>query len=233
MVDAIILAGGLGTRLRSTVPDLPKSLAPIQGIPFLDYLLDQIEQAGVVKKIILAIGYKGEMILERYQKIRRKTALDYSIEKKPLGTGGAIQKALQKTSSSRVFVFNGDSFIFCNLETMFANYQPYLTMAYTFVEETSRYGTLELDATKKIIAFYEKQLGKGAGFINAGIYLFDRKIFHRSLPEAFSFEKELLPSLIQEGMYGYFSKGPLIDIGTQESYFNAQTVQIFREMKEV
>jgi D-glycero-alpha-D-manno-heptose 1-phosphate guanylyltransferase len=104
-----------------------------------------------------------------------------------------------------------------------------LTMAYSFVEETSRYGTIELDATKRIVTFQEKQPGKGAGFINAGIYLFDRKLFHRSLPEAFSFETEFLPHLLQEGMYGYFSKGPLIDIGTKESYLDAQTVQILSE----
>ena len=222
MVDAIILAGGLGTRLREAVPHLPKPLAPIHGVAFLDLLLDQIEQAGIVDKIILALGYQSEAIVQHYREKKRSIPIEYSIEETPLGTGGATQKALEKADSSLVFVFNGDSYLSCHLRTMLAHYCDSFVMAYTHVTDASRYGKIEIDEKNRVIAFQEKQYATEPGFVNAGIYLFDRKIYDRPLPKSFSLEKDLLPSLLQEGIYGFYCDGLFIDIGTKESYGLAQ-----------
>ncbi len=228
MVDAIILAGGLGTRLRDTVPHLPKPLAPIRGVAFLDLLLEQIEQSGVVKKIILALGYKADAVIERYSKRPRGLPIEFSVEEIPLGTGGAVVKALEKTDSSPFFVFNGDSYLACSLSEMVRKFRSPAMIAYTHVEESSQYGKLEIDPEGKITAFYEKQPILEAGFVNGGVYLFDPKIFERHsdygkmLPAVFSLERELFPQLIQEGLFGFHAEGIFSDIGTKDSYQKAQ-----------
>ncbi len=220
--DAIILAGGLGTRLRETVPYLPKSLAPINGMAFLDLILDYIEQSRVVAKVILALGYKSEMIWKHCQTKKWTIPIEYSIEEIPLGTGGAVKKALGSVDSPLTFIFNGDSFLGCNLKEMIAHHRPSLTMAYTHVENASRYGTIEIGKNKRIVAFHEKRCVTEPGFINAGIYLCDRAVFNRPLPESFSLEKEFFPLLLEQGMHGFHCKAPFIDIGTKESYCLAQ-----------
>jgi len=217
--DAIILAGGLGTRLRETVPDLPKPLAFVNGRPFLDILIEQIECSGIIGRVVLALGYKADAIVDYYKKKNYK----FSIEKKPLGTGGAIAKAIKHTKSSQVFVFNGDSFFACPLREMAQTHRGILTLACAQVEDTSSYGRVELDKNSQVKTFSEKG-AKGSGLINGGIYLFDRAIFDKTLPKSFSLECELIPQLIGKGIFGFTSSGVFIDIGTKESYNKAHSI---------
>jgi D-glycero-alpha-D-manno-heptose 1-phosphate guanylyltransferase len=224
MIDAIILAGGLGTRLRKAVPNVPKPLAPIQGVPFLDLLIDQIERSGVVKKIVLAVGYRAEEILKHFEIKPRRTPLLFSNETAPLGTGGAIRQAISYTDSDHVYVFNGDSYLNCSLCGMLTHFRSPMTMAFTRVADASRFGQLEIDSQNRIRAFREKENNPNPGWINGGIYLFDRKVFERSWPEAFSLEKDLFPLLLSEGIFGFQTDGLFIDIGTPESFAFAQTV---------
>jgi len=217
--DAIILAGGLGTRLREAVSHLPKVLASINGRPFLDILIEQIQRSGVIQKIVLAVGYKSEAIIDYY----RKAPFEFSIEEQPLGTGGAAAKAVERTKSSQVFVFNGDSFFACPLKEMAAAHRGKLTLACANVADTSAFGRVELDQNNRVQQFCEKGMG-GLGLINGGIYLFDREVFDAAFPQSFSLEKQLLPQLIAKGITGFVSDGFFIDIGTKESYARAQSV---------
>lgn len=224
MADAIILAGGLGTRLREAVPDRPKPLAPIQGVAFLDLLLDQLERSGVIDQIILAIGYKAETIVDHYHKQNRKVPIVFSVEEKPLGTGGAIKRALALTQTSPLFVLNGDSYLSCSLDKMLQDFRFPASLAYTHVENASRYGQIEIDSSERITAFREKDQTDRPGWINGGIYLFDRSIFE-SRPEVFSLEKDLLPALLVDGgVFGFRATDLFIDIGTPASFAAAQNL---------
>ncbi|MBS3905131.1 MAG: nucleotidyltransferase family protein [Simkania sp.] len=224
MVDAVILAGGLGTRLREAVPHLPKPLAPIRGVAFLDLLLEHIEQSGVVKKVVLAIGYKAEVVLEHFSKWSGRLELEFSFEETPLGTGGAVKKAIALTNTPRVFVMNGDSYLACPLGKMYECFHPPVTIAYTHVEDASRFGNIEFDVQGKVIAFHEKKANSLPGWINGGVYLFDRTVFDKNMPAVFSLEKDFFPGLIKEGMASFRVDGLFIDIGTPESYIKAQEI---------
>jgi len=224
MIDAIILAGGFGTRLREAVPNVPKPLAPINGVAFLDLLIEQIERAEVVKKIILAIGYKADLICEHFSKRKGKIPIAFSTEEKPLGTGGAVRKAIALSDSAQVLVLNGDSYLECSLTEMVDQFHAPMTMAYTRVDDAGRFGQVVVDPQGWIKAFREKEAKQSSGCINGGIYLFERKIFDRKWPEIFSLEKEMFPQLLYEGIYGFQTKGLFIDIGTPESFAFAQTI---------
>jgi D-glycero-alpha-D-manno-heptose 1-phosphate guanylyltransferase len=224
MIDAMILAGGLGTRLREAVPHVPKPLAPINGVAFLDLLLDQIERSGVVKKVVLAVGYKAEMIVDHIKASHRRIPIVFSREDQPLGTGGAVRQAIEMTDSDPVFVFNGDSYLECPLMEMARNFHEPMTLAYTYVEDASRFGQIIIDAQGRIQSFQEKQINRSPGWINGGIYLFDKKVFERKWPEAFSLEKEMFPALLKDGIFGFHTEGLFIDIGTPESFASAQLI---------
>ncbi|PIS03459.1 MAG: hypothetical protein COT85_00050 [Chlamydiae bacterium CG10_big_fil_rev_8_21_14_0_10_42_34] len=222
MIDCIVLAGGLGTRLKETVPDKPKPLAPIQGTPFLDLLLNQLPFAS---KIVLAVGYKASQIIDYYT--NSPLPLDFSIETTPLGTGGAIKHALQKTTTNDLLVLNGDSFLNLSFEPFIKAHQNAnadLTIASVHVENASRYGRLTLDSqTNKIVGFQEKSLNVEPGWINAGIYLMKRDLFENlDLGPTFSLEKEVFPHLLNKNVLSYPCSGTFIDIGTKESYLQAQ-----------
>ena len=216
--DAIILAGGLGTRLREAVPDVPKPLALINGIPFLDILLKQITSSKIIHNIVLAVGYKADMIIARYQ----NHGLLFSVEKKPLGTGGAIAKAIEQTTSDQVFVFNGDSYLACPLEKMAQEHKTVLTLACARVPDTTDFGRVKIEKGS-VKQFNEKGIS-GPGLINGGIYLFDRTIFTSPLPQTFSLEKHLIPNLLAQGIHAFICDGTFIDIGTTSSYTKAQTL---------
>lgn len=226
-MDCVILVGGFGKRLATVVPDCPKPLAEINGVPFLDLLLHQLAQFIAIEKVILAIGYLGHQIIQRYQRHQFPYQIGFSIEQTPLGTGGAIQKALQQTNSSPVLVMNGDSYLQFDLESMLLNHletNADLTLLYREVTDASRYGTLQIETGKKrILAFQEK--APGSGLVNAGVYLMHPS-FLRNLVfgEAYSFETEALPSLLSKRVFGYPCQGLFIDIGTPQSFLEAQTI---------
>ena len=227
-MDAIILAGGLGTRLKPVLSAVPKPLAPIGERPFLDILLKQLNPFKQIKKVILAIGYKAELIIQRYQGSHEyHFKIDFSVEDAPLGTGGAIKHALPLTTYDEVLILNGDSYVEFDLTDLHRTHienKASLTLVAVKVNDSERYGSVDIDlSTMRIIQFGEKQKTSGAGFINAGCYLLEKRILDR-IPEKqnISFEKQILPTLLEKRMYAKISKGKFIDIGTPESFFSAK-----------
>lgn len=221
--DAIVLAGGLGTRLQKIVSDVPKPLAPIKGTPFLDLLLSSLVASGQVDQIILAIGYKAELIRAYYA--HSPLPLLFSEETTPLGTAGALKQALPLAKTEEVWVLNGDSFFDISFEKMTLVHQAKkadLTMACKAVEEVSRYGSVAFDEEGRICSFQEKEAARGKGWINGGIYLMKKSLLDPF--SAFSLEKEVFPTLLNKRIFAYPSSGLFIDIGTEESYLQAQSV---------
>ena len=221
-IDTIILAGGLGTRLRQAVPDLPKPLAPVNGRPFLDILLRQLAAFAGIRKVVLAIGYKAEVIKTHYQGNHgHRFDLEFCVENVPMGTGGAILQALPFTGSRDVLVMNGDSYIDFDLERLLATHSERaaeVTMVVTEVEDTARFGSIKLDtSSSRVVEFVEKGSGGGRGFINAGCYLLARKVFEREPLQPVSFEKDILPRHLHS-TYAQVARGKFIDIGVPESY---------------
>ncbi|MEL6923114.1 MAG: HAD-IIIA family hydrolase, partial [Bacteroidota bacterium] len=222
---AIVLAGGLGTRLRSVVQDLPKPMAPVAGQPFLSYVLDYLAQQGI-RKVILSIGYKGTIIQDYYGDRFREMQLQYAVETVPLGTGGAIQLALQQCSETSCYVVNGDTLFEADLSAMAAAHNDAsadLSMALKQMQDFDRYGLVELDEAGQVQAFREKQYC-AAGLINAGVYLINRSIFEvAEFPGKFSFEKDLLEAQLSNLKFiGCPLEGYFIDIGIPTDFAKAQ-----------
>jgi D-glycero-alpha-D-manno-heptose 1-phosphate guanylyltransferase len=223
-VQAIILAGGLGTRLRSVVSDLPKTMAPIHDRPFLAYLLDALAGAEF-DSVVLAVGYKSEPIRAFFGDNYRVLRLRYSKEDEPLGTGGAIRLAMDKTTAPHVFVLNGDTYLELDHQAMMRTHleaQAGLTMAIKQVHDAGRYGALDID-DGRIRRFCEKGRN-GPGAINAGAYLIDRDLLSRyPLPLSFSFEVDFLAPRVNEiRPVAFWTEGMFIDIGVPEDYAHAQ-----------
>jgi len=224
-ITAVILAGGLGTRLRGVVSDRPKVLAEINGRPFLGYLLDQLSASGI-SRTVLCTGYLGEQVENSFGDSYRGMPLSYSREEQPLGTGGALRLALPLIGTGEAMVLNGDSF--CALDhrafhDFHAEKLATMSLCLTGVADVSRYGAVRLDRRGTILDFEEKGAASGAGTINAGIYLISRKVVETIAPEAVvSLEKEVIPGLIGSGLYGFNSRGRFIDIGIPADYQAAQ-----------
>ena len=221
---ALILAGGFGTRLHSAWPDRPKVLAPIAGRPFLSYLMDQLISTGF-HHVILCTGYKGEQIRETFGDEYNGLNIQYSQESVPLGTGGALRFALPLVSTASALVFNGDSYVNSNLQNFLVWYfenKPPAALLLTRLLDTRRYGQVEVDANSRVLNFEEKGARQGSGWINAGVYLFNRHLIE-SIPagKPISLERDIFPSLISRGLYGFRCQGAFIDIGTPESYAGA------------
>lgn len=226
MVCAIILAGGLGTRLAGVLPHLPKALAPIQQTPFLKILLQQLERAGILSKIILALGHKADNIQHFLKDQPCRVPIDFSIETSPLGTGGALLHALHKTSAKTLFVLNGDSYFDFHPSDFLAFHQTKgadISIACTYVKDSSRYGAVEIENfSHRITAFNEKTLTCQPGWVSAGIYLMERAILSQFSEGVYSLEKDFLPHLLKKTIFAYPHKGNFIDIGTPSSYNDAQ-----------
>ncbi|RKZ90985.1 MAG: D-glycero-D-manno-heptose 1-phosphate guanosyltransferase [Candidatus Parabeggiatoa sp. nov. 1] len=228
-MDAIILAGGLGTRLKPVVSEVPKPLAPIGDRPFLDLLLQQLDSFEQIEKVILAISYKAELIQQHYQgNDKYHFEIDFSIEDVPLGTGGAIKHALPFTTSNEVLILNGDSFVEFDLTDLHQTHienKANLTLVAVKVNDTERYGSVDIDmSTMRIAQFSEKQKTNGVGFINAGCYLLKKCLFNDITEgQKVSFEKQILPSLVEKKAYAQISTGKFIDIGTPKTYQQANS----------
>lgn len=222
--EVIVLAGGLGTRLKSVVPDIPKPMAPVQGKPFLAWLLDYLEKEHM-EHIILAVGYRHEMISRYFGDSHGKLRLTYCIEKEPLGTGGGIMQACNFLKGEEAFVLNGDTFFDIRLGRLHhfhAEKRAGLSLALKKMENFDRYGTVETDRDGRITAFHEKQLCK-SGLINAGVYCLHTRVFDEDLPEKFSFETRILEREYTGGrLFGKVFRGYFIDIGIPEDYQKAQ-----------
>ena len=223
--EAIILAGGFGTRLSHVVSNVPKPMAPVYGKPFLSYVLDRLVEAGV-QRIVLATGYKHEVIQAWFGNSYRGAEIVYSHEDTPLFTGGAIVQAARLLQSEDFIVLNGDTLFSIDLAqfyTFHTAHKANLSVALRSVEDTSRYGSVQCH-DDRITAFCEKAESQGAGAINGGIYAIRREwLLAQDLPTKFSFEKELMQPLAgKDGFYGLLCKDYFIDIGIPEDYFRAQ-----------
>lgn len=225
-LPALILAGGLGTRLRAVVPDQQKVLAPVGTRPFLTYVLDQLADAGIQTAVLCTghlAGQLEENLGDQYGSIRLK----YSRELSPLGTAGAIRLALAFVGSADAFVLNGDSHCRVDFAALTASHRQHgaaATIALARMADTSRFGRVELADGDAIADFTEKAATSGPGWVNAGIYLLNRDVIE-SIPAdtPASLERDVFPKLIGRGLFGYRSTGQLWDIGVPDEYNRAQT----------
>jgi D-glycero-alpha-D-manno-heptose 1-phosphate guanylyltransferase len=218
-LSAIVLAGGFGTRLKDIIKDIPKPMADINGKPFLEILLRYL-QKNSIKKAVLSAGYKQEKIIEYFKESFVGINIVYSKEDNPLGTGGAIKKALELIDDDNVFILNGDTFFNINLLDMKRFHLKNcadITIALKNMKNFDRYGAVALNKSR-VIRFEEKKNVK-SGYINGGVYILQKDIL-KDQKDIFSFEEYL--SKTKKNIYGYKSDGYFIDIGVPEDYLKAK-----------
>jgi len=219
MREAIVLAGGLGTRLRATVPDLPKAMAPVNGQPFMEILLSLLEKKGI-RRVVISVGYLSDMIIEHFGKSFNGIEIDYCVETELLGTGGAILAAFEKCQSDNILVLNGDTYIDVEQHIIEKFYlktnSP--SMVVKFVENTSKFGKVEI-SDDLVTKFCGKNI-VGSGYINVGFYFLNKNQFLGFEPnKRFSFEEDFLPKKIGNiAMHAHETDADLIDIGTPHGF---------------
>jgi D-glycero-alpha-D-manno-heptose 1-phosphate guanylyltransferase len=227
MYEAIILAGGLGTRLREAVPDLPKPMAPIAGRPFLAWQMDYLIRLGVTR-FILSVGYKADTIRDHFGDVYNNAVITYVEETQPLGTGGAIKFALQQATHERVFVFNGDTLCEVNLNDLrqlTSDHDESLGILVKHVNNAGRYGAIDFHSESKLVTTFGEKSSAVAGYINAGIYDVPRNLFENlSLDGNFSFETNVIPQMVGEQLYALQAGSFFIDIGIESDFVHAQSV---------
>lgn len=223
-MEAIILAGGRGTRLQAAVPGLPKPMAPVEGRPFLSWLLDYLGEQGF-DHVILSVGYRHKDIIDHFGYRHGSIILNYAVEDTPLGTGGAVLKSLEHTEEGRVFIVNGDTFLALDYPAMLRYHEAtgaQFTMSARQVNDVSRYGRVVTQGSR--LVSLEEKSSAGMGLINAGVYLLNRTIFSgQKLPKTFSLERDFLPAQLDSTYVSIFvTPGYFIDIGVPEDYQRAQ-----------
>ena len=224
-MKAIILAGGLGTRLASVTSNIPKPMAPIGSRPFLEYLLNDLVEQGT-EQAVLAVSYKWEVIQGHFGDSWRGMPLNYSVEAQPLGTGGAIRQALESLTDDDVLVLNGDTLFRADLASMentHRNGGARLSIALKQVADSGRFGRVDVSAAGVITRFLEKSTG-GPGWINGGIYMLKRELFTDfPMPARFSFELDLVePNIARIQPRAFQSDAYFIDMGIPEDYARAR-----------
>lgn len=223
--EAIVLAGGLGTRLREAVPDLPKCMAPVGGRPFLFYVINYLRSEGI-EKFIFSLGHKQEIIASYLADQFAALSYETSIEDEPLGTGGAIRLACHKTTEENVAVVNGDTLFKVNMEELSVFHDENnadCTVALKPMHHFDRYGVVEINPLGAIQNFKEKRFYE-KGYINGGTYAVNVPLLTKEkLAEKFSFEKDYLEKLsYKRRMFGLIQDHYFIDIGIPEDYNRAQ-----------
>lgn len=225
--DVIILAGGLGTRLAAVVSDVPKPMATVCGVPFLDHILSRLPLANI-SRLILAVGHKYKVISDYYQDSYKNIPIVYSIEREPLGTGGGIGMAMKYVSESSVVILNGDTCFDLDYECFWEQHsesRKLMTLALKQIQNPDRYGTVLLQEDT-IVRFDEKKEGLSTGLINGGVYWANKELLdYLPKSEKYSFEEEVLQAQVNNGHFGgYVSDELFIDIGIPEDYERAQTI---------
>lgn len=225
--EAIILAGGFGTRLQSVVNDVPKPMAPINSIPFLNYVFDYLKFYQI-EHVVLSTGYLADKILDCYKEEFNGIKISYAKEEVPLGTGGGIRLAMTKCTTKDILVLNGDSFFDVDINTHYSNHvlkQADCTLALRKVDNAARYGTIQLGDLNVIDAFKEKDSIEREGLINGGVYILNREVYLSKTESGsvFSIEKDFYEKRIKElNIFGFEYNGYFIDIGIPEDYKKAQ-----------
>jgi D-glycero-alpha-D-manno-heptose 1-phosphate guanylyltransferase len=223
--QALILAGGAGTRLQSVVSDVPKPMARVRGRPFLEYLVAQVVRAGV-EEVVLLVGYLGDVIERHFgDGARFGVRISYSREREPLGTGGALKLAEAQLIGDRWLVLNGDSIFDISLGELIARHIDHpaaATLALAHVPDSSRYGSVTVAADGTVTAFVEKSDTAAPDRINGGLYMIERSVLQRiPVDRPASFEREVLPQLVGRGLRGEQFDGYFIDIGVPADYARA------------
>jgi len=225
-VEAIVLAGGFGTRLQTVVNDLPKSMALINHRPFLEYQLDFLIKQGITR-VVLSVGYMRQHIIKHFKNQYKSLEIDYAVEEEPLGTGGGIRLSFWKINGQRAFAMNGDSLFRLDYGQMLARHlknKAVATLALRKLVNTSRYGRVSLNRNKRIIGFAEKNELTGPGYINGGVYILEKSLLME--PEfrgKFSIEKDYFEKhYMDHRMFGFPSAGYFLDIGIPADYKKAQ-----------
>lgn len=227
-IPALLLVGGLGTRLRSVLSDRPKPLAPIGAISFLELLVLQLRAQGL-RRLVMCTGFQADQVQREFGDGRKwKISIEYSEETQPLGTAGAIKLAQGFfPHSSHFVVMNGDSLLELDLPRMIEFHEGHggmATIAVRKVPDAARYGTVHVDASQKVTCFSEKTGLAEPGLINGGVYVFRREILE-NIPEGpCSLEKEVLPNILSLGVWALEQNGMFIDIGTPEDYARAKAM---------
>lgn len=226
--EAIVLAGGRGTRLRSVVSDLPKPLAPVAGRPFLAWLLDGLADGGI-RRVVLATGYLAGQVEAAIGARWRGMEVDYSVEEQALGTGGAIRLAASRLRGDSAHVLNGDTFLRYSpaaLEAAALAAGTPIAVALARVGDVGRYGAVRVDGGR--VASFEEKGGAGAGLVNAGSYFLAAPALaalDAVGQEAFSFETEVLaPRAAAGGVAAFMDTAGFIDIGVPDDYLRAQAL---------
>lgn len=226
-MQALILAGGAGTRLSPVLDGLNKPMAPIAGKPFLEYLLLQLKKHQI-EEVVLCVGYKAGLIQSYFgMGDRWGIHISYSCETEFLGTAGALKLAEAHLHEKDFFVMNGDSLLDIELQALMRyhwNVQATATLGLAQVDDTQRYGAVGVNELGRIVSFVEKREGEAGGLINGGVYVFAREVLD-FIPDGqpASLEHDILPGLIGRNLYGLPLKGYFIDIGMPADYTELQS----------
>jgi NDP-sugar pyrophosphorylase family protein len=224
VIPAIILAGGSGTRLASAVSDVPKPMAPIGARPFLELVMTHLRSQGVAE-LVLSIGHKGAVIERHFGARWQGVRIRYCAERAPLGTGGAMRKAMDEGGYAQAFVLNGDTYCPVALAALAAAQRgAHLTLTLKKVDDAARFGSVQMAGDGRITGFREKNAAAGPGLINAGVYLVQRELFEFApRTPRFSFETEVLQKAFGAAtMRGYVTDAMFIDIGIPSEWRRAQ-----------
>lgn len=224
-VEAIVLAGGFGTRLREVVPDWPKPMAPVAGRPFLEILLRSLAGKGVARAV-LSVGYMADKIIGHLGAQFAGIELVYEVETQPMGTGGAVAASMRRCTGDRALVVNGDTFLDLELDALERAYQGHPIIVAREVDDTARYGRLDT-AAGQVTRFSEKGVS-GPGLINAGAYLLPVGLLDSAgLSAPFSLEADFLaPAVLNRRFDVFITRGQFIDIGVPADYRRAQTMNL-------
>lgn len=223
--EAIVLAGGLGSRLRSAVPDLPKSMAPVAGSPFLNYIITYFQNRGI-ERFIFSLGYKHDVVQAHLSSAFPSLNYTCVVEDTPLGTGGAIKLACSQATGYDVIIVNGDTIFMVDpvlLSDFHFQNKSDCTLVLKPMKNFDRYGVVEINEGNRITSFKEKRYYEH-GLINGGVYCLNvSKFAATSLPEKFSFETDYLEkATMNANLYGQVQDGYFIDIGIPEDLARAQ-----------
>ena len=228
-IPAVLLVGGMGTRLQPILPSTPKPLAPVGEVPFLELLVLQVRSQGI-RRLVLCTGHRAEQIEDAFGDGRKwDVAIRYSRESRPLGTAGALKFAERLVMPCAEFlVMNGDSFLefdFPKFQLFHRQHGGLVSLAVRRVPDASRYGTVLLDTDQRVIGFSEKRNTAAPGIVNGGVYLFKPTVLEHIPDGPASLEKDIFPRLLEYGVYAAEQDGMFIDIGTPEDYARAQTLR--------
>lgn len=227
-IPAVLLVGGMGTRLQSVLPSTPKPLARVGELPFLELLVLQLRAQGI-RHMVMCTGYRAEQVEQEFGDGQKwSAAIEYSREACPMGTAGALKLAepfLRNTSD--FLVMNGDSFLEFNYQELFRFHRRHggvASIAVRGVPDASRYGAVQFDADHRVTSFCEKESSRTPGMVNGGVYLFRRDVLEYLPNCPASLEKDALPHLLDHGVYAAEQEGIFIDIGTPDDYARAQSL---------